>query len=146
MFSVEATVLCTLSPVLVSVMLGLIGTKAAFSAVRSSSGGGMSLLRDRSAAMAVLVSSWRTFTVRVPISGGSAFAAVEVEVEALASVLGTCTDFSLVVVAVFPADRGNIILHFLWAARMVFDGLRNRFGLRHLHGGEGSSASASNLE
>ena len=86
--------------------------------------------------------SWLAFTVRVPISGGSAFAAVEVEVEALASVPGTCTDFSLVVIGIFPADRGDIILCFLWAARMVFDGLRNRFGLRHLCGGEGSSASA----
>ena len=146
MFSVEAMVLCIVFPVSVSVMLGLIGTKAAFSAVRSSSGGGMSLPRDRSAAMAVLVSSWLALTVRVPISGGSACAAVEVEVEALASIQGTCTDFSLVIVAVFPADRGDIILHFLWAARMVFDGLHNRFGLRRLCWGEGSSASASNLE
>ena len=143
MFSVEATVLCSVS---VSVMLGLIGTKTAFSVVRSSSGGGMSLPRDRSAAMAVLVSSWLAFTVRVPISGGSVSAAVEVEVDALASIQVTCTDFSLVVVAVFPADRGNIILHFLWAARMVFNGLCNRFGLRRLCGGEGSSAEALNLQ
>ena len=73
----------------------------------------MSLPSDRSAAMAVSVSSLLAFTVRIPISNGSAFAAVEVEVEALASVHATSTDCSLVVAAVFPADRGNIILRFL---------------------------------
>ena len=36
-------------------VLGVIGAKAAFSAVGSSSGGGMSLPRDRSMAMAVFV-------------------------------------------------------------------------------------------
>ena len=111
--SVRTGGLCALSPVLVSAMLGLIGTKAAFSVVGSSSGGGMSLPSDKSAAMAVLVSSLLAFTVRVPISGGSAFAVVEVEVEALASVPGTCIDCSLVVTAVFPADRGDINLCFL---------------------------------
>ena len=109
----EAVVLCAVFPVSLSAMLGLIGTKAAFSAVRSSSGGGMSLPSDRSAAMAVSVSSLLTSTVRVLIGDGSAFAAVEVEVEALASVQGTCTGCFLVVVAVFPADRGDIILRFL---------------------------------
>ena len=71
---------------------------------------------------------------------------VEVEVEALASVQGTCTDLSLVVVAIFPADKGDIILCFLWAARTVFEGLRIKFGLPRLCGGEGSSVSASNFE
>ena len=90
----KAAVLCAVFPVSVSAMLGLIGTKAAFSAVRSSSGGGMSLPSDRSAAMAVSVSSLLAFSIRVLISNGSTFAAVEVEVEALASVQGTCTDCS----------------------------------------------------
>ena len=51
-----------------------------------------------------------------------------------------------VVVPVFPVDRGDIILRFLWASRTVFDGLPNRFGLRRLRGGEGSSVGASSLE
>ena len=111
LFGVGAVDLCA---VLVSLILGLIGTKAAFSAVRFSSGGGRSLPRDRNAAMAVFVSSWLAFTVNVPIVSGSASVtvkvevevlAVEVEVEALASVKGTCTGVSLVVVTVFPVDR-----------------------------------------
>ena len=116
LFGVGAVDLCAM---LVSLMLGLIGTKAAFSAVGSSSGGGMSSPRDRSAAMAVCVSSWLASTVNVPIDGGLASVGVEVAVEALASIRGTCTDVFLVVVAVFPVDRGDIILRFLWASRTV---------------------------
>ena len=129
LFGVGAVDVCAL---LVSPMLGLIGTKAAFSAVGSSSGGGMSLPRDKSMAMAVFVSSWLTSTVNVPMVGGSASVAVEVEVEAFASIPDTCTWVFLVVITVFPVDRGDIILHFLWASRTVFDGLRSRFGLTAL--------------
>ena len=143
MFGVGAVDVCAM---LVSLMLGLSGTKAAFSAIGSSSGGGMSSLRGRSAAMALGVSSWLAFMVNVPIVGGSASVAVEVEVEAFTSIQDTCTGVFLVVVPVFPVDRGDIILRFLWASRTVFDGLRNRFGLRRLHGGEGSSVGASSLE
>ena len=84
--------------------------------------------------------------VNVPIVGSSASVAVEVEVEAFASVPDTCTWVFLVVITVFPVDRGDIILCFLWASRTVFDGLRSRFGLRHLRGGEGISVRASSLE
>ena len=97
-------------------------------------------------AMAVCVSSLLAHTVNVPIVIGSASVAVEVEVEAFTSVQDTCTGVFLVVVPVFPVDRGDIILRFLWASRTVFDGLHNRFGLRHLRGGEGSSVGASSLE
>ena len=96
--------------------------------------------------MAVCVSSWLVSMVSVPIVGGSASVAAEVEVEAFASIQDTCTCVFLVVVPVFPVDRGDIILRFLWASRTVFDGLRNRFGLRRLCGGEGSSVGASSLE
>ena len=96
--------------------------------------------------MAVFVSSSVASTVNVPIVGGSASFTVGVEVEAFDSVQDTCTCVFLVVVAVFPADRGDIILRFLWASRTVFDGLRNRFGLQRLCGGDGSSVWAASWE
>ena len=131
----------------VSLILGLSGTNAAFSAVGSSSGGGISSLRDRSAAIAIFVSSSVASTVNVPIVGGSASSTVGVDVEAFDSVQDTCTCvFLVIVVVVCPADRGDIILHFLRASRTVFDGLRNRFGLRRLRGGDSSSVWAANWE
>ena len=96
--------------------------------------------------MAVFISSLVASTVSVPIVGGSASFNVGVEVGALDSVQDTCTCVFIVVVAVFLADRGDIILRFLRASRTVFDGLHNRFGLRRLRGGDGSSVWAANWE
>ena len=98
MFGVWAVDVCAM---LISLMLGLSGTKATFSAVGSSSGGGMSSPRVRSAAMAVCVSSWLASVVNVPIVGGSASVAVEVEVEAFASIQDTCTSVFLLLYPFF---------------------------------------------
>ena len=110
MFTGQAT---CIFPASASMMLGLMGTKAVFSAVMSLSGGGRSPPSDRSTAMAVFVSSLVAFTVTVPINDDWAVTAADEEVEASASVEGTCTVWSLVVVAVFPADKGDIVLGFL---------------------------------
>ena len=134
------------SAMLVSLMLGLSGTNAAFSAIGSSSGGGISSLRDRSVAMAVFVSSSVASMVTIPIVGCAASVAVEIEEEAFASVQDTCTCVFLVIVSVFPADRGDINLRFLWASRTVFDGLCNRFGLQRLCGGVCLSVGAASWE
>ena len=40
-----------------------------------------------------------------------------------------------VLVGVLPVDRGDIIFLFLWASKMVFDGLHKRLGFWHLCGG-----------
>ena len=64
--------------------------------------------------MIVFDSSWLAATVNVPMVGGSASVAVEVEVEAFASVPDTCTWVFLVV-----GQRGH---HFA-----LFVGFQNSF-------------------
>ena len=88
----------------------------------------MSLPSDSRAAMAIFVSSALAVTMTVPICW---------PVEVLALLLDGVGVRLVVTVFVVPfiVPRGDICLHFLWAAITVLDGFLSNLGLCHLWGG-----------
>ena len=107
---------------------GFMGISCAFSTVTSSFGGGMSLPSDKSAAMAILVSSVLAVTMTVPICW---------PVDVLALLLDGVGVALVVTVFVVPfiVPRGDICFLFLWAAKTVLEGFLSNLGLRRLRGG-----------